>query len=89
MEYADLINCLYEFVIGILIINNCRVLYHDKSVAGVSIVSTIIFATSGVWNLYYYPSLNQWASFIGDIFIISSNILYIVLLIKYTKKAKQ
>ena len=82
---ADLINGTFEILGGLMVLNHCRIVWRDKAVAGVSILSIIFFMTWGIWNLYYYPSLNQWWSFLGGIAIVIANVLWVVLLIKYRK----
>lgn len=83
----DLINGLFEFVGGLLILNHCRAVLRDKAVAGVSIVSTIVFTLWGVWNLYYYPALNQWWSFCGGLLIVAANALWVALMFRYRARA--
>lgn len=76
-------NAIFEFGGGLAILNHCRVAYRDKAVHGVSIVSVLFFTAWGLWNMYYYPSLGQWASFIGGCFISAANALWVGLLIRY------
>ncbi|HET8688644.1 MAG TPA: hypothetical protein VFM18_18675 [Methanosarcina sp.] len=83
MNLPDLINGSFELFGGVFILNHCRVLYQDKKVAGVSILSTAFFFAWGVWNLYYYPHLEQWLSFVGGLSIASANLLWVYLLIYY------
>lgn len=80
---ADLINGLFEFCGGLLILNHCRVLLRDKAVAGVSLFSTAVFTSWGFWNLYYYPLLGQWWSFAGGLAIVCANALWLALMFKY------
>lgn len=80
----DIVNGLFEFAGGVFILNHCRVLYRAKKVNGVSIISTIFFLAWGLWNLFYYPSLQQWFSFYGGIFLASSNILWISMMLHYS-----
>lgn len=83
MSTPDLINGGFEFVGSLLIFNHCRAVLRDRAVAGVSILSTTIFASWGFWNLYYYPHLDQWASFTGGLSIVSANLLWVGLMIHY------
>lgn len=85
MNLADLINGCFELAGGLFVLNHVRVLLKDKSVKGVSILSTIVFTLWGVWNLYYYPSLNQMISFYGGLLIVFANSLYISLMLYYRK----
>ena len=80
---ADLINGAFEAVGAFLILNHCRAVLHDKAVAGVSVLSTAVFAVWSFWNLYYYPSLGQWWSFTGGLAIVVANCWYVSLLVKH------
>lgn len=85
MTIPDLINGAFELGGGLLILNHCRAVLRDKAVAGVSILSTAIFTAWGFWNLYYYPHLDQWASFVGGLLIVTANCLWVGLMLKYRK----
>ena len=41
----DLINSLFELFASFFVLNNCRVLYKQKEVKGVSIISTAFFTS--------------------------------------------
>ena len=83
MDLPDLFNGSFEALGGFFLLNHCRQAYKDKSVAGVSITSVAFFTAWGVWNLYYYPHLNQPLSFVGGLFIVAANVLWVSLLLKY------
>lgn len=85
MSWLDIINGTYELLGGLFILNNCYKLYQDKEIKGVSFISNTFFTTWSIWNLYYYPSLNQWVSFFGGLSIALSNILWISLAFYYIK----
>jgi len=87
MNWADLTNGLFEVVGGLLVLNHCRAVLRDKAVAGVSILSTAMFTLWGFWNIYYYPSLDQWFSFAGGLVIVAANALWVALMLKYRKPA--
>lgn len=82
---ADLINGTFEALAGLFVLMNCRQLYRDKRIRGACITPTVFFTLWGIWNLYYYPSLNQMASFLGGLSIAAANVLYISLMIRYRK----
>lgn len=71
----DLINGTFEALGGVFIHGHCRAVLRDKAVAGVSIISTVFFTAWGIWNLWYYPSLNQMASFYAGVFLVLANCL--------------
>lgn len=84
-ETNDFINGLIEFTGSLFLFWNCYSVWKDKDVKGVSVLSTAFFAIWGGWNIYFYPSLHQWYSFTGGLFIVTANILWISLMIKYRK----
>jgi hypothetical protein len=83
MTWPDWINGTFELCAGLAVLNHCRVLWIAKKHEGVSILSTAFFMSWGVWNLFYYPSLDQWMSFVGGLSIVSANCLWLVLMLKY------
>lgn len=85
MTLPDLINAAFESVGGLFVLNHCRVLYRDKAIAGVSKLSTAVFFAWGVWNLYYYPGLDQWLSFFGGLVIVTGNCLWLGMMLYYTR----
>lgn len=84
----DLINSLFEGFAGLMVLNHCRVLHAEKMVRGVSVVSSFFFTVWGVWNVYYYPTLNQPLSFYGGLFVVVANAVYVWMMIFYRKCAK-
>jgi len=86
MHYNDLINGGFELFGGVLLILNVRRILIDKAVAGVSWMPVFFFTSWGVWNLYYYPSLNQWFSFAGGCLIVVVNALWLALVFKYRRR---
>lgn len=83
MQVPDLINGTFEALGGITSWMNCWQLYKDKEVKGVVWQFTLFFFTWGVWNLYYYPHLGQWLSFIGGLVICSANLVWVGLAVFY------
>jgi len=79
----DWVNGLFELIGGLLLITNCVKLYRDKKVSGINVFPTAFFMCWGVWNLHYYPSLDQWASFAGGIVIVVSNLVWVMMAIYY------
>ena len=86
MSWADIVNSSFEGAAALFILNNCRILYRDKILRGISILSTVFFTLWGGWNIYYYPSLNQWASFWGGIVVTCVNVWYVGMMVYYNKK---
>ncbi len=85
MHPADIVNGLFEFFGGAMNWVNVRALLRDRQVRGVSLVPQTVFTAWGFWNLYYYPSLDQWASFAGGVVIVGANACWVALALKYRK----
>ncbi len=82
----DLINGSFELLGGVVILLSIRRVLKDKKVAGVSWPHVAFFAAWGFWNLFYYPHLGQWLSFAGGLLIVTTNTIWVALLIYYTRK---
>jgi membrane protein YdbS with pleckstrin-like domain len=79
----DIINGLFELVGSVLCWANVIKLRKDKKVKGVYWSVQCFFASWGLWNLWYYSSLNHWASFYAGIVLCLGNIVWVFLAIKY------
>ncbi len=85
MQANDLINGLFEGVGAVVTWANVCRLRRDKSIRGVCISVQVFFTAWGLWNLWYYPSLGQWASFIGGVGLVCGNIAWSLMAFKYRK----
>jgi uncharacterized membrane protein YfcA len=83
---ADFINGMFELFAGLFLTLNVIKLYKDKEVKGVSVISVAFFASWGYWNCYFYPSLNQWWSFVGGIGVVIMNSIWVGQMIYYGRK---
>ena len=83
---ADAVNGCFELFGGAFLMLNVQRLMRDKRVAGVRIAPVMFFTAWGFWNLYYYPSLGQWASFAGGIAVVGVNTLWIGLALWYGRR---
>jgi len=88
MPWADAVNGLFEGITGIAALFNCYKIHKDKEVKGIVWEFTIFYTLWGLWNLYYYPSLNQRFSFIGGIVIVSANAVWVGMVVYYRSKSK-
>lgn len=80
---GDLINGIFEALGGAAVWWNVRTILRQKRYAGFSPATTIFFASWGLWNLWYYPSLGQIWSLFGGIIICVGNLAYIVCLFRF------
>ena len=85
----DIINGLFESIGGIMIWLNVLAILKDREVKGINWLTVVFFTSWGYWNLYYYPHLNQWASFLGGLVIVSGNTAWIYYCIKFRREAKE
>ena len=86
MTWADNVNGTYETIGGLFMLANCIKVYKDKEVKGISLTSAMFFCSWGLWNIVYYPSLNQWMSTIGAILLAFFNTTWLCQAIYYTRK---
>ena len=83
MSLPDTVNAGFEVLGACINWMNVWQLHRDKSVRGVHwIVFSFLFIWT-LWNLFYYPHLDQWASFCGGMFISVSQVAWLWLWFKY------
>jgi hypothetical protein len=85
ITWQDGTNGLIESLGGLMGWTNVFAIYRDKKVRGVNVWASAFFTIWGFWNLYYYPHLGQWASFVGGLCIVSSNVSWVYLAYTYRK----
>lgn len=83
MSWPDYVNGFFEFAGGIALWKNVRAIRKDKMVRGVNWEVTLFFTSWGFWNLFYYPSLAQWASFVGGLNIVAANAAWLYFAWRY------
>ena len=81
----DVINGTFEILGGILCWLNVLKLYKEKYIAGIYWPVQGFFTVWGFWNLYFYPSLRQWYSFAGGIFLVISYTTWCAMAAYYPK----
>jgi hypothetical protein len=86
IEINDLVNALFEGFGSILLWMNVKRLYKDKEVKGVYWPVNAFFASWGLWNLYYYPSVGHTLSFYAGIVLVLANLVWTSLAIYYIRK---
>lgn len=83
MSAPDLINACFEASAMLFVGLSVRRVFRDKQVKGVSPLGVLFFTTWGFWNLYYYASLAQWASWAAGGGVAVVNVIWLVGLLKY------
>lgn len=86
MQTPDLINGAFETAGGLAVWAHARRIRIDKQVRGFSPGATALMTAWGLWNLFYYPSLEQWASFAGGLVIVAGNAVWLYYAVKYRGK---
>lgn len=77
MTLPDIINGAFESTGGFFILLSVVKLSRDKKVQGVHWGHSAFFTAWGLWNLYFYPHLDQWLSFWGGMFLVSVNAVWL------------
>ncbi len=79
----DYINAIFEFGAILGIYGHIFQIKKDKVVKGTYIPTVVFFTSWGFWNIYYYPSLQQWFSALAGSILAILNCYYVYLLLKY------
>lgn len=86
MTFPDFINGAFEATGAIAVLFNVRTILRHKQVRGFHIGPMFFFTSWSLWNCYYYPHLDQWAStFVGAAMGLS-NLIYLALVLYYLRK---
>ena len=81
----DHLNGCFETTGAIVTWFNVKRLLHDKMLMGIYWPTQAFFSSWGIFNLWYYSSLNQPFSFWGGLVLALGNITWVVLAIYYTQ----
>jgi hypothetical protein len=83
-NWPDVVNGMFELFAAPFICLSIKKLIRDKQIHGVSWVHASFFSAWGFWNLFYYPHLGQWFSFIGGIAVVTTNTAWVLLMLWYS-----
>jgi hypothetical protein len=84
----DTVNGLFEFGGVFAIALSVHNLHSAKIVRGVSWPHVAFFTTWGFWNLFYYPSLEQWFSFSCGLALVAVNAIWLAQILYYSRKER-
>lgn len=87
-NWNDTFNGLFELGGAAVYALNIRQLLRDKLVRGFHPAPTAFFMGWGLWNLFYYPSLDQWLSFVGGAALVLVNLAQLFLMLYYIRKER-
>ena len=83
----DQINSGFIFVAALFYVLNLFKLMKDKDVKGISKVSIMFFSFWNIWTLFFFLMVTKFWWTIGAYGIVAAlNVVYIILMIKYTRK---
>jgi len=89
IAWQDIVNGSYELLGAPFIILSIINLYKCKKVRGISWLHPAFFTSWSYWNLYYYPHLNQWLSFVGGLAISIATTVWLWMMVYYILKEKK
>jgi len=87
-DAPDMVNGTFELLAALFLAVNVVKLYHDREVRGVSWISVFFFTTWGAWNLFYYPHLGQWISYLGGVAVLAVNLTWLSMLFMLTRNTE-
>lgn len=81
MNALDAINACFELVGAVLTWRNVLQLWRDREVKGVYWPATALWAAWGIWNCFFYPSLEQWFSAVAGAFLALGNATWVAMVL--------
>ncbi len=82
----DLLNATFELVGACFLAVDCKRLHRDKCLRGLWWPGRVFWASWGVWNVFYYPSIGQTLSFYAGLLVLAANAVWCALAWKYRKQ---
>lgn len=79
----DMYNALFEMFGGLLKIIDIVALYRHKEVKGISMLPVYFFVSWAAFNCWFYPSIGQYWSFIGGLFLFAANGIWVIMALYY------
>ncbi len=86
--WEDSVNAFIELLGGFVLLLNVKRILKDKLVRGMDWRVMAFFTLWGLWNLYYYPQLDQWWSAAAAGWTAAINMIYLSLMIYYIRREK-
>lgn len=77
----DALNAIFELTGALFVWGNVVRLRRDREVRGVYWPTMGFFAAWGFWNLWYYPSLDQWFSFAAGLLLVAGNTAWVLMVV--------
>jgi len=80
----DHINALFELAGALFLIPSLVSAFRGRVVQGVHWLTPMFFWSWGMWNVFYYPSLDQWMSFCAGIVLALANTVWLYAVFKFS-----
>jgi hypothetical protein len=80
---GDVINGLFETFGAVMITLSTHKLLRERIVRGIHWGQVAFFTSWGVFNMFYYPSIDQVWSFRGGCLVFAANMVYLINLIRF------
>lgn len=77
MNIPDLFNGGFEMGLAVFLGRGVEMLRVQKEVKGFYWPTVAWTTVWGIWNLFYYPHLDQWISFTGGLAVVSVNLIWL------------
>lgn len=84
----DVINALFELGGAVAVFLSVLRTIKERNMAGVSGAHVAFFLAWGLWNLFYYPNLDQFWSFAAGAILTAVNFAFAMLWLKYGRTKK-
>ncbi len=89
MTTHDAINAVFEGGGAIFLCLNVRRLLKDRSVKGVSLLTTSWWTAWGFWNVYFYAAVSCAASFWAGLAVVCVNAVWLCLALHYARAERR
>lgn len=87
-DAMDQINAVAEVIACIVLLPSIMRAWRLKVVVGVHWLTPAFFWSYGIWNLFYYHSLEQWWSGFAAILLAAQNTVWLLMVILYTPRRR-
>lgn len=82
----DFVNGVFELGGAAAAWKNALQLNRDKQIKGVYWPVYLFYSLWGLWNLVYYPALDQWFSFGAGTALVAGNVAWVALALRYRRR---
>ena len=87
-DTMDQINAIAEVIACIVLLPSIMTAWRMKVVQGVHWLTPAFFWSYGIWNLFYYHSLEQYWSGLAAILLVAQNTIWLLMVVLYTPRRR-